>query len=30
MRSAPEREDEDKMDGVEMAAINDCPAMRRL
>ena len=29
MRSAPVRE-EDKMDGVEMAAINnDCPAMRR-
>lgn len=29
MRSAPVREEEDKMDGVEMAASNDCPAMRR-
>ena len=30
MRSAPEREEEDKMDGVEMAAINNgCPDMRR-
>lgn len=30
MRSAPVREEEDKMDGLEMAAINnDCPAMRR-
>jgi hypothetical protein len=29
MRSAPVREEEDKMDGVEMAGINDCPATRR-
>ncbi|PMD13555.1 hypothetical protein NA56DRAFT_711946 [Hyaloscypha hepaticicola] len=29
MRSAPVREEEDKMDGVEIAASNDYPAMRR-
>ncbi len=29
MKSAPVCEEEDKMDGVGMAAINDCPTMHR-